>query len=283
MRPKLKRLAGALLAVVILSFAGMGYCAGRQQRAIVALEHQIARAGGESPGPSSSIDDVPAPVARYLKWALPDGIDVESVRLTQEGTLRTDGRTDSWMAFTATHVVSARTAAFVWNARVQVAPLIHLRVRDALVDGVGSGQVTLMSAIRVGGDAGTPEMHSGSLHRYLAEAAWYPSVLRGSDRLAWKAIDDTRALATLRDRATAVSLEFRFGSSGAIEAIYTPGRWGKFDDGYRQVAWEGHFRDYTRVQGVAVPTNADVGWYTDGEWQPVWKGRMVSFEPALKK
>jgi uncharacterized protein DUF6920 len=50
--------------------------------------------------------------------------------------------------------------------------LLHVRVRDSLVEGRRSGQVSQLSAFTVSEDAETPEMNSGSLHRYLAEAVW---------------------------------------------------------------------------------------------------------------
>ena len=125
--------------------------------------------------------------------------------------------------------------------RVSVVPLMHVRVFDSLLNGTGSGRVRLLSALPVATDSGTPEMNSGSLHRYLAEAPWYPTVLRPSDRLTWTALDQRRALATLRDHNISVSAEFRFDESGAISAIYTPGRWGSFASGYRQLPWKGTF------------------------------------------
>jgi hypothetical protein len=164
---------------------------------------------------------------------------------------------------------------------VSVAPLIHVRVLDSFVEGVGAGHVYVGSAILVARDAATPEMNSGSLHRYLSEAPWYPAALRASDRLTWTAIDGSRATATLRDHGTSVSLEFRFDETGAVSAIYTPGRWGRFDGEYRQVACEGHFTDYVRHHGIAVPTNADVGWYVDGAWQPVWEGHIAAYAASI--
>jgi hypothetical protein len=73
----------------------------------------------------------------------------------------------------------------VWNARVVVARLLHVRVLDSLIEGRGAGHVSFLSAFIVSADAGTPEMNSGSLHRYLAEAVWYPSALLPSRKLRW--------------------------------------------------------------------------------------------------
>jgi hypothetical protein len=123
----------------------------------------------------------------------------------------------------------------------------------------------------------TPEMNSGSLHRYLAEAVWYPTALLPSEKLHWTEIDATRAIATLTEHDLCVSLEFRFAASGEVTGIYTPARWGSFPEGYRQVPWEGHFGAYREWDGVFVPSEGDVGWYIDRRWQPVWKGSVTSF------
>ena len=97
------------------------------------------------------------------------------MHISQIGTLRTDPKSERWMSFSAEHFVVPPATGFVWDARVNVAPLVHVRVRDSLIEGRGAGLVSFLSAFTVGGDAGTPEMNSGSLHRFLAEAVWYPT------------------------------------------------------------------------------------------------------------
>jgi hypothetical protein len=157
-----------------------------------------------------------------------------------------------------------------------VAPLVVLRVDDRLRAGAGSGEVRLWG-LRIAADAGTPEMHSGALHRYLAESVWMPGALRPSERLVWTSLDDTRAVATLSDGGCAVSLEFRFDHAGDVESIFTPARWGKFQGGYREVPWEGRFRDYFEQDGLRLPRQGEVGWYEGGELGLVWKGRVAEF------
>ena len=178
------------------------------------------------------------------------------------------------MRFSAKQRVWPPTAAFTWDARVRVAPLVHVAVRDAYAEGVGSGRVRLWSVLPLGGACGGEAMNAGSLHRYLAEAVWYPSALWPGPPLRWSPIDERKALATLTDHGTTVSLEFRFDDASDVAGIYTPGRWGKFADGYRQVPWEGHFRAYGERDGVRGPTEAEVGWYETGAWECAFKGRL---------
>lgn len=270
-------------AVVLIVIAGLTWIATRrQQNALAADIDRLTRTTSPQAESTQStelaIENVPAPVARYLRLALPGGTRIRQVRLQQVGSLRTDPNSERWLPFTAQHVVIPDATGFVWNARVRIAPLLHVRVRDSLIGGTGSGHVSLMSAFPVSADAGTPEMNSGSLHRFLAEAVWYPTALLPSSILRWTAIDATRALATLTHLGVTVSLEFRFASSGEVSGIYTPQRWGSFAGGYRQVPWEGHFADYRERDGVVVPSRGDVGWYVDNEWKAVWKGTITGFE-----
>ena len=266
-----------LTAVSIAVWVGMR----RQQRALFAetdrLIHQGTLESGATPHGAEDLTAVPAVVSRYLRHALGNRRRIQEVRIRQSGTLRTDVRSERWMPFEAEHVVVPPATGFVWNARVDIAPLLHVRVRDALIEGRGAGHVSLLSAFTVGSDADTPAMNSGSLHRYLAEAVWYPTALLPGPKLQWTGVDATRALATLTDHGISVSLEFRFSENGEVIGIYTPGRWGKFAEGYRQVPWEGHFRSYEERHGVFVPTEGEVGWYVDGSYQPVWKGTISAF------
>ena len=239
----------------------------------------LLAASGTPPSPID-MDALPAPVARYLRHAQPQPHPMRLVRIRQTGSLRTDVRSDRWMAFEAEHLVAPGAIGFVWNARVTMAPLLHVRVRDTLIAGRGAGHVSLLSAVPVAADAGTLEMHYGSLHRFLAEAVWYPAALLPGPQLRWSPIDAQRALATLTDHGVSVSLEFRFADSGEVTGIYTPARWGTFGGGYERHPWEGHFRNYERRHGVLVPGEGDVGWYIGDEWRAVWRGTVTAFDAS---
>ena len=180
----------------------------QQRKQLAALIDRVTTSAGSIPDQHQRFDDLPPPVARYLRHVLRPAQRLQLVRIGQIGTLRTDVRSERWMTFGAEHVVAPLSTSFVWSARVRVAPLVHVRVRDAFIDGLGTGQVSLLSAFTVAGDAGTPEMNAGSLHRYLAEAVWYPTALIPSEKLRWTSIDANTALAMLTDHGVSVSWEF---------------------------------------------------------------------------
>lgn len=243
------------------------------------MADRLLRTAAECPPtPLPDLSEAPEPVLRYLRQALPVSQSVRVVRLRQTGELRTDPRSDRWMRFEAEHIAVPAAEGFVWDARVRMVPLLHVRVRDALAAGEGSGRVSLLSLFPLAAAGGTPEMNSGSLHRYLAEAVWYPSALAPSGSLRWSGIDDRRALATLTSHGVTVSLEFRFDETGQVAAIYTPARWGRFGRTYLQRPWEGHFREFREWSGLFVPAEGEVGWHVDGVWRCVWRARIVEFE-----
>lgn len=277
-----------LLAVLVFLAAGFAIAtaigAHRQQRGLVAQIDRLERlsSGEAHVSLTERRNELPEPVARYLRWSLALSNPIRTIRVKQVGTLRTDVQSARWLPFEAEHRVAPHGIGFVWNARVKIFLLLHVRVRDAYIEGEGSGQVALLSAFPVSRASGTPEMNSGSLHRFLAEAVWYPTALLPSEKLRWDAIDANRALATLTDHGISVSLEFRFAETGEVTGIYTPGRWGTFGGRYEQRPWEGHFRRYAERDGALVPTEGDIGWYVDGTWHAVWIGTITEFNAETR-
>jgi hypothetical protein len=231
----------------------------------------------------SSLADLPEPVARYFRYALGDGqAFIRVARYKQKGQLRTEMHARRWLSFEATEVVTTRSPGFIWDARVRIAPWLHVRVRDAYLAGQASGRVSLLSAHRVADQHGLTQLNSASLHRYLAEAVWYPTALLPAAGVQWKAIDNNRALATLKDSGIAVSLEFHFNDAGEITGVSTPGRWRSVKGGFRLTPWEGRFHTYEKRAGMRIPVEGEVGWYGAGQLQLVWKGRIedLSYEFA---
>ncbi|NDP62954.1 DUF6544 family protein [Polaromonas sp.] len=250
-----------------------------QRQAVGSLAAALEKASKVKTGlvqGSIDYDSLPPPVQRYLHMALPDGFEtIGLAHLRQEGRLRLDAKTERWMTFTAEQTIAPTTTGFLWDARVRATLGIHIRVLDSLVDGRGAGQVSLLSAIRIASDGGTPEMNSGALHRFLAETVWSPTALLPSERLRWSAIDDRTACATLTVHDVTVSLEFRFNAAGEVVGIFTPGRWGSFGGSYVQKPWEGRFREYVPVQGMRIPKHGEVGWYDGSVWGAVWEGTLL--------
>jgi hypothetical protein len=268
-------LAAAALVVLLAAWIGSLRLARSSTRLTDTLVHTANRTGPVRVN-FALLEELPAPVARYLKHVLREGQPLIHVaHFGQVGKLRTDPGSTRWLPFEARQVVVPSSPGFIWDARVSLLPMLHVRVRYAYVRWTGSGKVSLLSALTVAADSGRHELNSGALHRYLAEAVWYPTALLPGAALKWSPIDDTKALATLIDRNVAVSLQFWFNDRGEVTGVYSPSRWGKFGSDYRQTPWEGHFNNYREQDGMLVPSEGEVGWYSAGEWEGVWEAKIA--------
>ncbi|MFN0122287.1 MAG: DUF6544 family protein [Blastocatellia bacterium] len=223
------------------------------------------------------LDALPAPVARYFRFALTDGQPlIRRARVHQQGEFRLN---DKWIPFTATQHFAATPPGMIWDADMRMNPLLNVRVRDAYVAGQGSMQVKLLALIPVVNEQGGAELKAGALQRYLAEAVWLPTALLPSDHLQWSAIDEQRALATLTDSGLSVSLEFRFNDVGEIISFYTHGRYYREDDGSNVLQpWAGYLRAYEERSGMRIPLEGGVEWQLPSRRLPYCKLRLVNVE-----
>ena len=268
---------GMIVAAIFALFLGRVRETSKVKQLVAALAHWGSRSAKRVNFASLH---VPLPVARYFRHVLTDGQAViKTARLKQSGVLRTHTKSREWFPFTATQVVVPAVTGFLWDAKVRMPFATHVRVLDSYIAGVGSGRVSLMSAVAVASEAGAPELNSGALQRYLAEGVWFPTALLPECGVLWSPVNDHSAMATLQDSAGAtVSVEFRFNEIGEVTGIYSAGRFRRTDRGYELVPWEGHFGLYQTKSGMRIPQYGEVGWYEDGAFQLVWKGNITHAE-----
>ena len=219
----------------------------------------------------ADLDALPDPIRRHLERALePDQPRIRRVKLHQNGEFRLGPR---WHPFEATQWVSTRPPAFLWDATVELAPLLPVRVVDRYQDREGVLDARVRSLVPVAQAGPGHAMNEGELLRCLAEAVWYPTVL-ASDSIEWDPVDDDAAKATLRDGSVTASATFHVGSD-AIERV-TGRRYRQDEDSYAE--WVGRFEDYERRSGLLVPTAGEVAWKDgDGE-RPYWRATVSESE-----
>ncbi len=224
-----------------------------------------------------NFEQLPAPVANYFRWVLREGQPlIRSARIIEVGEFRAGD--DGWNPFEAQQYFRAQPPGFVWDASIRMAPLVNVRVRDSYLAGQGSMQGKILAVVPVVDEHGKPELNAGALQRYLAEAVWFPTALLPSEGVKWSAIDNSRALATLTDSGTTVSLEFHFNDVGEVTDVFTPGRYREVNGSYELTPWAGHFRNYEERDAVRIPVEGDVEWQLPTGNFPYWKGRIVKVE-----
>jgi len=269
------------LGLVLTAGAGAAIGGVLWRRATGRAVRQLDRAVGPAvavaqrfdPG---QLDRLPPPVARYFRFALVPGQPlVQRAQLRQVGSFAQ--RRDQWVPFTAVEEFAVRPPGFVWDARVRVAPLVTAYVRDDYLGSAAAMRVALMGVWPMVSRSGTAELATAALLRYLSEGAWLPTALLPAAGVEWVGVDDSTARATLLDGGTTASMEVRFGPAGEIVRVSAMR--------FRSVAgtdvltpWVGYFRDYTRVAGMMVPLQGEVGWLLPDGWFPYYRGRIVGAE-----
>lgn len=221
----------------------------------------------------------PPPVARYFRMALTEGQPfIRSARILHSGDFLTSVENNGWSPFTSTQRFAIHPPGFVWDAKIRMAPLMSVRVRDAYLAGQGLMEARVLAILQVMGQYGSAELNAGALQRYLAEAVWFPTALLPGEGVVWTAIDDTHARATLTDFGTSVSLEFTFNEKGEITRIFASGRYREVDGKYELTPWEVRVWNYQDKSGMRIPLEGEVQWHVQGKSLLYWKGRIVENE-----
>lgn len=274
---------GAALAVATVAGAGAAAAAlavaarrwdGVTARAVASLHDLPPAARSEEPYDPARLMAAPAPVRRYIAFALgPGQRAVCRARLEHAGEFA--ARPGQWKPFTSVQHVTAAIPGFVWDAHLSMSPLpLAVRVRDAYVRGAGSTRAALGGLVPVGGQEGTPEVAASALWRYLAEAVWFPTALLPSERLAWTPVDDRTARATLSDQGVTAVADFHFGADGEVVRV-TGMRYRAVGDGQLLTPTEGRHGAYARVGGMMIPTEGEVAWLLPEGPHAYWRARLV--------
>ncbi len=260
-------MAANLAVLVLLPLAAAAFWRSETAQLIDSLA-----VAGPAPSAAPGGEPVPPVVARYLARALADGRLATAVRLEQQAEFWIDG----WRPLAASQFMQASPPAFVWDARIAMAPGFAVRVRDSYAQTHGSMRASAMGILPMVAQERRRELDEGALHRYLAELVWMPSALRPSLALQWQPVSERVARATLVDGANTVSLEFTFNADGDVVEIFTPARYAEKDGHYAPQAWQVRCGEHQTLNGFRVPTYCEVAWITAGGRQPYWRGRVTA-------
>src|SRR5690606_9820859 len=87
----------------------------------------------------------------------------------------------------------------------------------------------------------------------------------------WESVDDSTAIATVRDGDIHAMAEFHFAPTGEITRM-TAMRYRDVNGTAVLTPFEGRYGEYEQRSGVMVPMEADVAWQLpEGEF-PYWRG-----------
>lgn len=271
----------AFLVLAVLVFALVATLAVARARwragtaAAVGRLHAAATHRGPDAFSPAMLDGLPPPAARYLRAVLRDGAPLaRRIVIRHEGTFRAD-TAGAWAPFRSVQHFTAREPGFVWDAEIRMAPLAGVLVRDQLVTGSAAMRAKVAGLVPVVDAAGTPGLAAGALHRWLGEAAWFPTALLPSPFLRWEAVDDSTARAVASSGGTTVSLAFGFGPDSLPRFVETPDRMRDVDGVPVPTPWRARFWNWRWRDGVRVPLQGEVAWDLPSGRYAYWRGTIT--------
>lgn len=248
----------------------------RRTAQIVAELNGAAFAPPESTFTAARLDSLPPPVARYLRAVLRDGVPlVRHAVLTHEGVFRGDLDNPGEWSFRSVQHFGADPPGFVWDARMHLAPLVDVYVRDALVGGqafMRARVAGMFPVVEAGDDA---QLDVAAAQRWLAETAWFPTALLPGQGVKWTAVDDTTALATVGSGALTARLEFRFGADSLVSSVFSSGRGRAVGGSIVPTPWRGRWSGWQWRDGMRVPGYGEVAWELVSGPVTYWRGTVV--------
>ncbi|MFH1369775.1 MAG: DUF6544 family protein [Planctomycetota bacterium] len=226
---------------------------------------------------SKELHGLPAPVQRYFRTVLKDGLPmVSAVSVEHTGTFNMSETGEQWKPFTSTQRVITQRPGFDWEGRIKMMPGLTVRVHDAYIAGEGILHATLFGLVSLVNLRGTPEVARGELMRFFAEAAWYPTALLPSQGIRWEAVNDTSAKAMLKDGEIILTMLFRFNKDGLIESVRAEARGRTVGGTVIPTPWEGRWSQCELRDGMRIPLEGEVAWILPEGPKPYWRGRITS-------
>jgi hypothetical protein len=207
---------------------------------------------------AESLTPLPPVVQKWLKRAGVVGKNrIRTVHLKQIGRMRTKPG-GNWMPVEAEQFFTVSQPGFIWRARIEAAPLFFLVGRDQYRHGRGNMLIKALALVQMADSKGT-EIDQGTMLRYLAETAWFPTAAL-SDYIRWEGLSDTSARATMHQGGVTASGVFTFNPAGDVTQ-FEARRYGEFDGTYRLETWSIAMRDHQeRAWGIRIPVQSEVTW-----------------------
>lgn len=253
------RMILAVLVIVVLAGGAGWVMADRFSREVEGLRQALLAA---PPGAAR----VPAPPLP----ATPPPAGAVAIAWTQKGQMRL-APDKPWSDFTATQLAALGQPGFVWDAAIEMAPMVSARVIDAYVEGRGRLSVRLFGVLPLGDTTG-PEADRGEVLRYMAELAWMPGAPAVNAALSSRAVDGGVEI----EGPGGVRMLVTFDAEGRIAQVTSQDRMVNSDMGPVAAPWGGRFEDWGLVDGIMMPRRGEVWWDLPEGRFVYWRGTILS-------
>ena len=283
--------AGAVLAMAAVGLTVFGEHRWAARTAALQAHLEAGREAGRpgtAPLPTRydtrELEGLPAPVQRYFRAVLKDGQPlITAVHIDIAGRFNLSPTGEQWKPFTSRQRVVTRRPGFLWDAKIEMLPGVHVRVVDSYIVGQGLLHAAVQGLFTMADVQGEGEIARGEFMRWCAEVAWYPTALLPSQGVRWTAVDEHSAHATFTEGPITLTLLFRFNEAGLIGSFRAEARGGMVGKQMVMAPWEGIWSNYQLRDGVQVPLTGEVAWMRPEGRRPYFVGTVTAlifeFEP----
>ncbi len=252
---------GTIANVIVLGACILAYGNWRFNNMVVKeLNTFLPHIGQENPVVTrESIAGLPPVVQKWLVHSDIVGKEItHTVHLRQKGEMRSKPE-GGWMPFEAEQYFTVDKPGFLWKANVRTAAFVQISARDKYEDGSGHMLIKLLALFPIADSKGK-EIDQGSLLRYLAETAWFPSAALSS-YITWEQIDSATAKATMSYGGITASGIFTFEAGGDVTSFQAQ-RYYDRKEGPTLETWliAMNKDGYREFAGVRIPAKSEVTW-----------------------
>jgi len=239
-------LIGAVVIILVIAKLALSAQFNREVRELFSLSKDIS----DRKFDLSQIADLPEPVQRYFKHVLKDGQPyISCVRLKHDGQFKT-ALDKNWMNIEGEQYFTAGKPGFIWRGTTSM-----FTARDMYIADKGRLIVSLFSLYNVVDGTGD-DFNEGELQRWVSESVWFPTNLLPGERITWSAIDERSAKLVFNYKTISFFYVVTFNEIGEITQMETERFMG--DEGRNP--WLCKMADYSKINGVVVPTEAEAIW-----------------------
>ncbi|MFA3783656.1 DUF6544 family protein [Melioribacteraceae bacterium 4301-Me] len=204
------------------------------------------------------IQNLPENVKNYFQYAIKEGAKIpKSLLIEQKALFKTD-ESSPYKNLYAEQLFNTQKPEFIWNASINLMPLIWVKGIDSYINGKGNMLIKFLSSVTIT-DAKGKEIDQGALLRYVLESAWFPTFLALNKNANWKELSDSTAELSLIENGILMNIIFYFNKEHQIIKSKTE-RYRTTNSGYVLTPYTGYYSNYKLIDNFMVPTHVEVEW-----------------------
>jgi hypothetical protein len=223
----------------------------------------------------SDCRELPEPVRRYLRHAIPDGAAVPAgVELEMTGRIRAG----VWLPFRATQRCDGRS--FVWCASIGLGPLRPLVITDRYENAVGSMTGTVLGGWKII-DQTNEDTARSAAGRAALESVFAPGSLLPGRGFHWHVAGEDHIVAITYNHPERVEVHLHVGHDGQLHRL-SARRWGEVTKGhfgYHQFGAD--VQAERRFGALVIPSRVIAGWgYGTDHYIPFFDAAITAARPV---